>query len=62
MIPSMTDGGKPYQNAINERVNGILKQEFDLNRNFKSFGNAMTEVQNAVWKYNNIRPHWALKL
>lgn len=22
----------------------------------------MNEVQNAVWKYNNIRPHWALNL
>jgi transposase InsO family protein len=30
MVPSMTDGYDCYQNAMAERVNGILKQEFLL--------------------------------
>ena len=32
IIPSMTDGYDCYQNALAERVNGILKQEFLINK------------------------------
>jgi len=37
---SMTQSGSPYDNAIAERVNGILKAEFDLYRTFKSLEDA----------------------
>jgi len=54
---SMTQSGSPYDNAIAERVNGILKMEFDLDRTLKNIGQTKTEVQIAIHKYNNIRLH-----
>jgi transposase InsO family protein len=54
---SMTEKGDPYENAIAERVNGILKMEFLLDKTFSSFSEAQQEVQDAVEKYNHIRPH-----
>lgn len=54
---SMTEKGDPYENAIAERVNGILKEEFLLNKTFSSFSDAEQAVHNAVEKYNHIRPH-----
>lgn len=54
---SMTENGDPYENAIAERVNGILKTEFLLDRTFSSFNEAQTEVNLAVEKYNQLRPH-----
>ena len=54
---SMTEQGDPYENAIAERVNGILKEEFSLNRTFTSFAEAQQAVAQAVEKYNHIRPH-----
>lgn len=56
---SMTESYDPYANAIAERVNGILKQEFiGRNRNIKL--EIMKElVKNSVDIYNNIRPHFS---
>lgn len=54
---SMTENGDPYENAIAERVNGILKTEFELHRSFQSFDDAQKAVQSAVDRYNRIRPH-----
>jgi putative transposase len=54
---SMTENGDPYENAIAERVNGILKNEFDLYRSFSSFVEALQAVDQAIQKYNHIRPH-----
>jgi putative transposase len=54
---SMTEKGDPYENAIAERVNGILKGEFLLDKTFASFIQATEAVNNAVEKYNHIRPH-----
>lgn len=54
---SMTERGDPYENAIAERVNGILKNEFDLHKTFNSFAEAQHAVAEAVRKYNHIRPH-----
>ena len=54
---SMTEKGDPYENAIAERVNGILKTEFLLDKTFPSFTEAEAAVKNAVEKYNHIRPH-----
>ena len=53
----MTQNSDPYENAIAERVNGILKMEFLLDKTFSSFSEAQQEVQDAVEKYNHIRPH-----
>jgi len=54
---SMTEKGDPYENAIAERVNGILKGEFLLDKKFSSFSQAQEAVHSAVEKYNQIRPH-----
>ena len=57
---SMSYNGDPYQNAIAERVNGILKAEFGLNKSFESIEKAKETVNSAVELYNNKRPHSSL--
>lgn len=54
---SMTENGDPYENAVAERVNGILKDEYELNETFLDFNDAHEAVKRAIYKYNNIRPH-----
>ena len=54
---SMTENGDPYENAIAERVNGILKIEYDLNATFKDYYQANEQVKTAIDLYNNSRPH-----
>ncbi|MBK6329177.1 MAG: IS3 family transposase [Bacteroidetes bacterium] len=54
---SMTEKGDPYENAIAERVNGILKMELLLDSTFDAFDDAKQAVEWAVEKYNFIRPH-----
>lgn len=54
---SMTEKGDPYENAIAERVNGILKTEFGLSTHFANNELAIKAVDNAVNMYNNRRPH-----
>jgi transposase InsO family protein len=58
----MTDESHCYQNAIAERMNGILKDEFDLDAIFAGFSAAREAVKNAVCVYNNLRTHWSLDL
>ncbi len=53
----MTEKGDPYENAIAERVNGILKDEYDLYDTFEDFNTAHEAVKIAIDKYNNKRPH-----
>lgn len=57
MTISMTENGDPYENAIAERVNGILKSEFELDRDFNSFDEAANAVDTAITTYNDLRPH-----
>ena len=54
---SMTEKGDPYENAIAERVNGILKTEFGLSDHFTSNSQALEAVSKAIEMYNNRRPH-----
>jgi putative transposase len=58
---SMTDGYDCYQNALAERVNGILKMEFLLQRP-ADLGQARKMVQQSVHIYNQERPHLSLQL
>ena len=55
--PSMTEKYDPYENAIAERINGILKQEFDIAKKVKDFSVKEKLIQNAIKTYNHIRPH-----
>lgn len=54
---SMTENGDPYENSIAERVNGILKDEYELHNTFKNYHHAHEAVKIAIDKYNNKRPH-----
>jgi len=54
---SMTQSGSPYDNAIAERVNGILKHELGLDKTFEDHEQAIKAVDLAVSRYNKIRPH-----
>lgn len=54
---SMTEKGDPYENAIAERVNGILKTEFLLGQTFENHEAAKKAVDEAVRKYNELRIH-----
>lgn len=57
----MTDGYDCYQNALAERVNGILKQEFLLHL-LEDMGEAQRMVRESVAIYNRERPHSSLQL
>jgi transposase InsO family protein len=57
---SMTDGYDCYQNALAERVNGILKNELLLNKP-KDLEEARKMVKQSIKIYNEVRPHLSLK-
>jgi putative transposase len=57
----MTDGYDCYQNALAERVNGILKNEFLLHRP-ADLEQARRMVGESVKIYNQQRPHLSLKM
>lgn len=57
IIPSMTESYDPYANAVAERVNGILKQEFLLEELNLPFDMMKKAVRESVDIYNNRRPH-----
>ncbi|NTS78894.1 transposase, partial [Catenovulum sp. SM1970] len=57
---SMTDGYDCYQNALAERVNGILKNEYVLMKP-NNLNEARKMVKQSVDLYNQQRPHSALK-
>ena len=52
----MTENGDPLENAIAERVNGILKCEL-LQEKYKSFEDAKNSIEKAGNIYNTLRPH-----
>lgn len=57
---SMTEENHIYENALAERVNGILKDEFMLGETLASFEVACQMVKEAVNIYNTKRPHQSL--
>lgn len=59
---SMTEDNHCYENALAERVNGILKGEYLLDRTFNDFAHAAKACKEAVNLYNTYRPHWSLGL
>lgn len=60
MIPSMTGKNRCYDNAVAERVNGILKNELGMNKTFVNLGVARQAVKDAVRIYNQQRLHLSL--
>ena len=61
-IMSTTQQSDPYENAIAERINGILKYEFGLRKTIASIKIARKMIKEAVDIYNNDRLHWSLEL
>jgi putative transposase len=61
-VMSTTQNSDPYENAIAERINGILKYEFGLRKTLPSVEVARKIVKQAVAIYNNERLHWSLDL
>ena len=57
----MTDGYDCYQNALAERINGILKQEFLLQIP-EDLDQAQRMVRQSITIYNTERPHCSLQL
>ena len=55
--PSMTEQYDPYENAIAERINGILKQEFDIHKYDTTLETKNKLIVNAIGIYNEFRPH-----
>ena len=57
ILISMTEKGDPYENAIAERVNGILKMEWLYQMTLASERQAQESIDKIVYLYNNVRPH-----
>ena len=53
----MTERGDPYENALAERMNGIIKEEFNLYSSQENFENTYQHILKSVTAYNEIRPH-----
>jgi len=58
---SMTEENHCYENAMAERVNGILKDEFFLDQTFINVNHAKRATKNAIKLYNNKRLHLSLE-
>lgn len=58
---SMSEAGDPLENAIAERVNGILKDEL-LKKGFVNFLQAQASIDEAVSTYNHLRPHLSIEM
>lgn len=56
---SMTESYDPYQNAIAERVNGILKHEFILGITTNDLTLMKKLIEQSINIYNTERPHWS---
>ncbi|MFZ2653832.1 MAG: IS3 family transposase [Victivallales bacterium] len=57
---SMTEVFHCYENALAERVNGILKQEYEMDGRFRTKEQAASAFEQAVFLYNNRRPHMGI--
>ena len=59
---SMTEQYDPYQNAVAERINGILKQEFDISDNRLNKEEIIRLTKQSIKIYNEMRPHFSCNL
>jgi putative transposase len=62
MTLSTTQNSSPYENAVAERINGILKQEFGLGKTIPNLKTAQKMVKQAVDIYNKQRRHYSLNM
>ena len=62
VLISMTEQYDPYENAVAERVNGILKDEFGLDALFIDHEDLAKQLNQAIELYNNLRPHLSMSM
>lgn len=55
----MTQASDPYENAIAERINGILKQEYNIDKFNVDLNTRKKLVDDVVKLYNEKRPHYS---
>ena len=60
ILISMCETGDPKENAVAERVNGILKMEWLNNEKYCNIDEVKKRVSEVVYIYNNKRPHLSL--
>ncbi len=60
ILISMTESGDPLENALAERVNGILKTEWLDKRPLRNWSEAQAYVEQIIGLYNSLRPHQSL--
>ena len=53
----MTENGDPYENALAERINGIIKTEFNLYASAVGFEQTKLQIDRSINAYNRLRPH-----
>ena len=56
---SMTQNSDPYENAVAERINGILKQEFMVDTYHQDLLRMKTILVETIEIYNSQRPHYS---
>lgn len=59
---SMTENSDPYENALAERMNRTIKEEFGLDRKLKSKKQVYDLIKESIPLYNQYRPHLALNM
>jgi len=59
ILCSMTQNSDPYENAVAERINGILKQEFMIDKYEQNIETMKVIIKEAVEIYNQNRPHFS---
>jgi putative transposase len=59
---SMTEHSDPYENAIAERVNGILKTEWLYDMTLRNYAEANDAINEIVTIYNTQRPHCSIEM
>ena len=59
---SMTENSDPYENALAERMNRTIKEEFGMDKKLKNRQQAYQLVEESIFLYNHKRPHLALKM
>jgi putative transposase len=59
---SMTENSDPYENALAERMNRTIKEEFGLDRKMLNKRQVEQLVKESIVLYNQRRPHLALKM
>lgn len=59
---SMTENSDPLENAVAERINGIVKNEYLSHFNFKNRSQAEKMLPEIVKRYNKLRPHLSINM